>query len=395
MTTARRQTLRTGDDGDRQPLRVGVVGAGWGAGLQLAGFRRTGRVELTAITSRTRENAERTAAEFGVRQVMADVAELVAAVDIVCVATPPNAHLEPTLAAIDAGRHVLCDKPLALDAGQAGQMLAAATKAGVRHATGFVWRLDPAFGRIRELLAAGTIGAPRHVQTTCAMGVPVLPHNWMYERASGGGALMQHGSHMIDRVRHLLDAEITEVTGRLHHDVTEAEVGQQFHNVLDVFSYARQRAGAPDRVAARRPVTADTGYEIIGCTADGVRVSLWEAWHAVGPAEDQVVVYGEAGTLEWTGRSGLRLLRPGAAPQAIEVAGSGTSGANTPRERGLGLWHQLADAFLDTIAAPGEGDTIAAPGDGGHLPTLYDGWQVMRVVDAVARSNRSGRWEDT
>jgi predicted dehydrogenase len=369
----------------RPPLRVGVIGAGWGAGLHLEGFRRTGRAELTAITSRTRENAEQTASRFGVGKVVDTVDELIDLVDIVCVATPPDVHLEPTLAAVGAGRHVLCDKPLALDASKAKEMLTAADEAGVRHATGFIWRLDPAFGRIRAALQAGDIGAPREVHTTCAMGVPVLPYNWMYERSHGGGALMQHGTHMIDRVRHLLGSEIASLTGELHHDVSKAEVGPSFHNVLDVFGWARERAANPDPAAERRPVTADTGYRITGATADGVRVSLWEAWHITGSAEDQVVVYGDEGTLEWSGTTGLRLLRPGAEARAIEVDGSGTSGANTPKEHGLRLWHQLADAFLDTIT--GEGD-------GGQLPTLHDGWQVMRVVDAVRRSHEgSDGWE--
>lgn len=382
---------------ERPQLRVGVVGAGWGAGLHLEGFRRTGRVQLTALTSRTRGNAERTAERFGVGKVVDSLEELVELVDVVCVASPPHVHHEATMAAVAAGRHVLCDKPLAVDLAEAEQMLSAADEANVRHATGFIWRLDPAMARLRAAVAAGDVGRPLEAQTTCAMGVPVLPHSWLYEEERGGGALMQHGTHVIDRVRYVLGDEIASLSAQLHHDVSKAKAGPDFHNVLDVFAYARDRAQAADDPAVQgkgadlRPVTADTGYRITGRTSTGIRVGMWEAWHCVGPAEDQIVVHGDEGTLEWNGAQGLRLLRPGGRSVPMEVAGSTTTGANTPREHGLALWQGLANRFLDAIEGAGD---AGRPHDE-SLPTLADGWQVMRVVDAVRRSHTSGRWEST
>lgn len=360
--------------------RVGVIGAGWGAKLHLEGFKRTGRVDLVALTSRTRGTAEKLATEYGVDSVVDTLDELIDAVDVVSVATPPQAHEEAVLRAAAAGRHVLCDKPMALDSEASEAMLRAVREHRVHHATGFIWRLDPAFTHIRRLLAEGVVGRPLHVSTTCTMGVPVLPFTWMYEERHGGGALMQHGTHVLDRVRYLLGEEFSRLMGRLHRDVTVAERGPRFHNVLDAFAYAGDSGGR--RVEEGVPVTVDTGYEILGETGSGTRLSFLESWHSAGGRSDHVEIHGEEATLEWAGGV-VRLLGAGREPEDITVEGSSTSGANTPREHGLRMWHRLADLFLDDIQG----------GADGALPTLDDGHQVMRVVDAVRRSDKSEHWE--
>ena len=322
------------------------------------------------------------AAKYDVQRVVDGIEELVDLVDVVSVATPPDAHLAQSLAAIAAQRHVLCDKPLALDAPDAATILAAADAAGVRHATGFIWRLDASLACLREELRRGTIGPIREVHSTCALGVPVLPYNWMYERSHGGGSLMQHGSHVIDRVRWLLDSEITKVVGRLHHDVQDAARGPEFHNVRDAFAWSMRPAGGDGQSgAARVPVDVDSGYEFSGETAGGIRVRFWEAWHLLGRHDDRIVVYGDDGTIEWTGGVGVSLLRHRREPESL-FEGSAGSGANTPQETGLRLWGQLAGKFVASIH-----------GEPSDAPTLEDGWQVMRVIDAVRRSDASGGWE--
>ncbi|MEU7755581.1 Gfo/Idh/MocA family oxidoreductase [Micromonospora sp. NPDC049171] len=366
-----------------QQLRIGVLGAGWGAGLHLEGFRRVPGVTLAALSSRTRSRAERRAAEFGVPLVTDDIDELIEAVDVVSVATPPAAHLDAVLAAVRAGRHVLCDKPVALTAPDARAMLDAAERAGVRHASGFIWRNDPALVELRRLLREGAIGPVLEVHSTGALGVPVLPMTWMYEAGDGGGALAQHGSHVIDRARWLVGAEVTAVCGRLHHDVKEAVVAADFHDITDAFAWARQHHGTTVD-APRAPVRADTGYDFVATFDSGVRARFWEAWHLAGPAEDEVVVFGETGTLRWRGASGLTLHRIGAAPEVRDVDRAAGSGANTPREIGLARWGELAAAFVAAIN--GAADT-------GH-PTLTDGWRVAAISDAVRRSHHSGRWEE-
>jgi predicted dehydrogenase len=368
------------------PVRVGLVGAGWAAGLHLEGFRRAG-AEIVGVYSRTRGRAERFAADHGITVVADSLDELieVARPDIVSIASLPPAHHPQTLAVIRAGLHVLCDKPVAMDAIQAEEMFALAEKRDVRHASGFIWRGDPALKDMRELIRAGSIGRVLDVRSTCALGAPLMAWNWIHDRASGGGGLMQHGTHVIDRVRWLTHAEITAVCGRLLHDVSTAPVGPDFHNTLDVFAWARENQGRPLDDLERREVTADVGYEFLAELSIGARASFWESTHLCGPAEDEVVVAGEEGALVWSGTAGLRRHAPGREPEQVPTPTASGSGARTPHAVGLQRWHELAAALIESVRA----------GENGDHPTLADGWQVARVVDAVMRSHESRGWEAT
>jgi predicted dehydrogenase len=361
-------------------LRVGVLGAGWGAGLHLEGFRAVPGVELTALSSRTRARAERLAADYGVSRVLDDPAELVDCVDVVSVATPPDSHLELVGLAARAGRAVLCDKPLTVTADEGRRLLEAVQAAGVRHATGFIWRGDAALGQMRALVREQAIGRPVQIDTTCALGLPVLPMNWMYRAESGGGALAQHGSHVIDRAAWLVGQEIEQVRGGLDHQVTEAVESEQFHNVMDVFARAWEHRGGG--TGPRRPVTADTGYDFSAVFAGGIRGRFWESWHRSARFDDHVVIYGTEGTLEWCGAEGLRWYRIGADPEVVAGPSAG-SGARPRREVGVAHWVDLATAFIAAV----RGD------DRAEHPTIADGEHVAAVSDAVRRSDRSQRWE--
>lgn len=363
-------------------VRVGVLGAGWGAGLHLEGFHRARGAELTAILSRTRSRAEQRAAQYGIPLVTDSLDELLDAVDVVSVATPPTAHLEPVLRAVSAGKHVLCDKPLAADIEEARSIVDAVLASDVRHASGFIWRDDPGLLRARELLAEGAVGELVEIQSNCPLGVPQLPATWMYDAEQGGGALAQHGSHVVDRARWLVGAEFVRVRGRLVHDLTDAAAPRRFHDVTEAFAWARENDGAAAD-GPRVPVTADTGYEFSADFDNGVRARFWEAWHLPGPVDDEVTLYGTQGALQWRGPAGVWLSRAGQAPIQVDVPGTAASGASTPREVGLAKWATLAERFLESITT------------GVHTghPTIADAWAVAAVSDAVHRSHRSGGWE--
>lgn len=366
-------------------IRVAVVGAGWAGGLHLEGFRRAG-AEPVGVFSRTRGRAEELAARYEVPVVADSLTELLerARPDVVSVASPPPAHHAQVLEAVDAGCHVLCDKPVAMTAAEAEEMLTAATKKGVRHATGFIWRGDPGLSRMRDLLHAGQVGRIREVHSTCALGGPLMAMNWIYDEAAGGGGLMQHGTHVIDRLRWLLDAEFTELCGRLNRDVRTAPVGPAFHNTLDAFAWARDNRGRDLTEAPRAEVTADVGYDVLAELSTGARVRMWEATHLTGPAEEEVTVIGDEGALTWGGADGLTFREPGGPVRSLTVEGMSGSGATTRHEVGLRRWERLTTAFL----------TAVRTGTSQDHPTLEDGWQVARVVDAVKRSHTTRRWEE-
>jgi predicted dehydrogenase len=372
------------------PLRVAVIGAGWAAELHLQAYAATDDTDVVAICSRTRSKTEEVAARFGVPQVYTDFDEMLRAeeLDVVSIATPPDAHREFTLGAAEAGCHVLCDKPVALTAQEAEELLNGVESRGVRHATGFIWRNDPALRRLRALIGEGSIGEIRELHCRCAIGAPVLPMTWMYDAAAGGGSLMQHGQHIVDRARWLLGSEIVGVSGELTYDVKETVQGPKFHNVFDAFGWAAERArggGGGDDLPTVE-VTADTGYSFAASFENGVRAQFWEAMHSSGLSPDQIEVFGSQGTLVWSATSGLVRLQGRRPPETIEVEGTSASGAGDLRgaeEAGHRYWRELAQAFAADIRGAEHDD----------YPTLYDGWKVQQVVDAVRASTESRSWE--
>ena len=118
---------------DNKTIGVGIVGAGFARTTQIPGFRNCPGARIVAITSRHRERAQAVADEFGIEHVANDWKELVARddVDLVSVVTPPSTHMEITLAALEHGKAVLCEKPMAMDATEARRMTDRASEAGV------------------------------------------------------------------------------------------------------------------------------------------------------------------------------------------------------------------------------------------------------------------------
>ena len=113
-------------------VRVGIIGTGWGASVQAPAFRCVAGAELVAITSGRLARAQAAGKEFGIAQVYDDYREMLrsAGLDLVSIATPPSLHLEMTLAALDAGVHVICEKPFAINAAQGAAMVEAAAQSG-------------------------------------------------------------------------------------------------------------------------------------------------------------------------------------------------------------------------------------------------------------------------
>lgn len=373
------------------PLRVAVIGAGWASELHLQAYAASADAETVAICSRTRVTAEQMSERFSVPSVYTSMDELFASeeLDVVSIATPPSSHADWTIAAAEHGCHVLTDKPIALSAPEAERMVSAVESGGVRHATGFIWRNDPGIKRLRAELSEGTIGKVREVRCRCPLGAPVLPMTWMYDASAGGGSLMQHGQHIIDRIRWITGEEIVDVCGQLLFDVEEAVIGPDFHNVFEAFGWAA-RHGREAGDLPKANVTADTGYDFAGVLGNGVRVHFWEAMHSTGLVSDQIEVYGSTGTLVWSAGGGLTLKRPGpqAQPHAVDVGETSAAGAGDLRaaeEAGHRYWREMAQAFLD--------DILGREHDG--YPTLVDGLRVQQVVDAVRESTQTRAWAGT
>ena len=210
-------------------IRVGVIGTGAIALLRhLPAFKScqdAGRAELVAVADPIAESARRAAERFGVPRALTDYRDLLALpVDAVSVCTPNAYHEEIALVALDAGKHVLCEKPPAMSYAGARAMHQRAGRAGRATAVNFRYRWVPAAAFVRDLVAGGELGELYHVYANYFNGTlhdPATPMQWRQARAeSGSGALGDLGSHLIDLCRWWV-GEFAGVQGQLRTFVPE------------------------------------------------------------------------------------------------------------------------------------------------------------------------------
>ncbi len=197
-------------------VRIGVLGA---ARIAPAAIIRPARLvadaEVVSIAARDTERAQAFAAKHGVAKVVGSYEELVTDPDIDAVYNPlPNGlHGRWTLAAIAAGKHVLCEKPFTANAEEAETVAVAARQAGVVVMEAFHYRYHPLFVRTKEAIDSGTIGAVQRIETSMCFPLP-FRHDIRWNPALAGGATMDAGCYAIHQVRHLAGAEPQVVSAR-------------------------------------------------------------------------------------------------------------------------------------------------------------------------------------
>ncbi len=196
-------------------LRWGLIGCGDIARKRVApALRDATGSRLAAVSRRQAELAAAFAEEFGAERTYPDWHELVAdpEIDAVYVATPVAQHAEQTIAAAEAGKHVLCEKPMALDVAACDRMIEAARANDVRLGVAYYRRFYPVRRRIAELLAGGALGKPVTAQINAFERFdrrPGEPRSWLLDRAqSGGGPMMDFGSHRVEVLLSLFGAPL-------------------------------------------------------------------------------------------------------------------------------------------------------------------------------------------
>ena len=199
----------------RQVVRFGLVGAGEIGRLRAAALRRVPGCRLEAVADADASRAEAAANPGGAR-VFDDYRRMLGetAADAVIVSTPPHLHEQIVVAALEAGKHVLCEKPLAPTVESCRRILECASRKGLSVATGFNQRYFPAIQFVKQVLDRGELGRLRHVKAYAGHGgLPEFRQPWEYDsQIVGGGTLMDNGIHLIDHVRFLL-GDVEEVYG--------------------------------------------------------------------------------------------------------------------------------------------------------------------------------------
>ena len=343
--------------------RVGIVGTGWGARVQVPTFREAG-LDVTAIAGFHRNKTRDLAAELGLRP-HDDWREIVTAhdVDLVSIVTPPSEHRQMALAALEAGKHVLCEKPTALNALEAEHLLAAARRrpeqiALIDHELRFLPAWREARTRIRDL------GRVRYVEVRYASpsrGDRSRAWNWWSDVNRGGGIWGAVGSHYVDAIRYF-GMEVEGVQAMLRTIIDRRPFGD-----------------------ASREVTADDFASVDLRLANGVAGVLQFSAVATGPDENSLfTIYCEEGALRFFGEEVL--ISTGGAP-FTRMAGADMQQrpGNSPGGAfGTGTLH-LGRALR---AALDDGDRDALS----PAATFEDGLMQQRVLDAARKSSANGGW---
>lgn len=199
-------------------LGVGIIGTGWVSGEHIKAYQQNPHTEVRGIVGLERAHAEAKAREYGLEncRAYAEVRELLrdVAIQIVSVCTPHHLHVEQGVACAEAGRHLLMEKPMAVDLAGVRALDAAVRRAGVKSLVSFVLRWNPLFETIRALLAQGLLGSLSYAEVDYLHGIgpDYSGYEWIRRKASGSNNLLAAGCHAVDALRWFVGSEVVEVS---------------------------------------------------------------------------------------------------------------------------------------------------------------------------------------
>jgi len=330
-----------------EPVRWGVLGAAnIATDKVIPAMQRGAHSRVVAIASRDPERAQATASALGIPHAHGSYEALLADADVEAVYNPlPNdLHVPWTLRALEAGKHVLCEKPIALSAAEARTLLAARERTGLLVAEAFMVRTHPQWQRVRELIAAGRIGELRLVSAHFSY-FRDDPTDIRNQPAAGGGGLMDIGCYPVTLARWLFGAEPLEVFALIERD---------------------PRLGI-DRL-----------------TSGLLRFATGRASFNVGT---QLVPYQRLEAFGTRGRIELQIPYNAPPDRAVRVlVDDGSEFAGAAAEA-------LEFSPLDQYPPQGDVFSLAVRGQGSVPVPLEDAIANMAVIDALFRSAETGRWE--
>ena len=354
-------------------IGVGIVGCG-GIVLQnhVPGLALCPEAKLVALCDTDAGVLARAGQQTGVGAMTVDYRELMtrSEVDAVIIATPNFVHAPIALAAIAAGKHVLCEKPIAMNYAEAKAMADSAEKAGVRHMTAFTYRFVPAMRYMAHLIKAGAVGDPYHFRSCRLQDWGTRAVGWrQVAKLAGTGELGDMLSHRIDYA-HLLLGPIRRLVAddRRFHDVRDGQVSDLEDWIGIMAEFSRNRASGmleSTKVATGRGEGARSQDY---CEVNGTDGSI--VFQLERPLEIQVTKRGEAG------------LRTIPVPEEfLKWPGS----TRDPRAGDPAFTFRY-DQDVEFIRAIAEQRPC--------VPSFHDGAQAQAVLDAAVLSIRDRRWVD-
>lgn len=350
-------------------LKALVVGTGFGCRIQVPALRGAG-FEVAGLVGANAERTAERASAGGIERAFTDIREAIAATgaDLVAISTPPHTHAPLTIAALEAGCHVLCEKPFARDVAEARAMLTAAEKAGKVHAIGNEFRFVPERATMARAIAEGMIGNPRAAIFAQFSGfVAAFEHDfpdWWFDPAEGGGWLGASGSHVVDFVRQLLG----------EFDSVSAALGK----------VALTRGEVDDSFALRFRLK------------NGLEGTMQQSSGSFGPLVDMIRIAGSQGSL-WLDHAGAHFAdrtseRVLDIPADLRLPEPPSLG-DDPRQQRVD-WQAMATVEIAPYTELCKSVRAAILGEPAPSPvplaTFADGVANMQVLDAIRESARRG-----
>ena len=376
----------------RPPLGVGLIGYAFMGAAHSHAWRTAPRFfdlplepRLAVLAGRDQAAVTDAAGRLGWAATETDWRRVVERddVDVVDICTPGDTHAEIAIAALEAGKHVLCEKPLANSVAEAEAMAEAAARAataGVRSMVGFTYRRVPAIGLARQLVSEGRIGEIRHVRAQYLqdwIADPEAPMSWRLEKdKAGSGALGDIGAHIVDLTQHITGQAITGVSGMLQTFVEERPLASTGGALSGVGGTGVGQVTVDD--AAAFLARFDGGaFGVFEATrfATGRKNGIW------------IEINGSAGSLAFDFED-MNVLHFLDATDPAATAGFRRIVVTEPDHpylaawwppgHGLGYEHGFTHQVVDLLTAIAQGED--------PTPSFADGLQVQRVLAAVERS---------
>lgn len=374
-------------------VNAAVIGTGMIGVAHVEALRRLG-VHVSGVVGSSPERAREKAEAANLPAVYDSLEACLADrdLDVVHVASPNHLHLDQALAVLDAGKHVVCEKPLGLDSGETSRLVEAADGTGVVNAVCFNIRFYPLAHHMAAMVATGDIGEPRFIHGAYLQDWLLRETDWNWrlesEKAGSLRAVADIGSHWLDLVRFISGRRVEEVMAELH-----TFVATRSHPEGSVESFA---AVADDAELVTEEMSSDDAASIMLRFEGGARGLVTVSQVAPGRKNRVVVeVDGSDSALAWTsedpdrlwighrGRPNEELARdPGAmAPAAARLA-------SFPAGHVEGFPDTFRGLFSRVYAAVEAGGPPTDP----DYPTFADGHDAVCVTEAVAASSETGRW---
>lgn len=351
-------------------IGIGFIGTGFARITQIPAFLECEGARLVSVSSGTPGRAEETASEFGIPHSSDDWRETVLheEVELVCITTPPDLHHPMALLAAENGKHILCEKPMAMNAREALEMTEAADAADILALIDHELRFLNGRRRAFDLLREGEIGRVFHAKSifrNASRGNPDLKWNWWSDESRGGGALGAIGSHAIDAFRWLLDAEVRDVSCLLKTNIAER---------TDHEGRVRQVTTDDECNLILRFRDSDIAKNASGTGSFSmVEIGEYDFW---------MEIYGTEGTMVIGEKGEIRIARKGDSkftPLDMDLG-------KAPENTRVGGWSiGFLEFAREIVSALREGRTqVKGAAD------FRDGLAVQRVLDAARESHATG-----